>query len=1160
MLVGISDGNPVLSSASAQPVPQPATGEFSPPEHSEWLRHRSNAAAKLIELADADLLILPVQGPSPTLAPSERSILGLMVADRVMRSADISVASPVAVWRYVGGHRRSIPLKEIAYLARISRAERVVGLYARYRRGGTFDFRAEVLDPATGEVLEERSWKGFTASDTALPHEQVASKLDEIASFAAGTRVRTKPQRMSAKLADLRIPEDLDELRVDAESAPLLAAAYLQFLGDLYPRDGSRDAKFNLYERSLVLLQRLDDRTSYKRLLAANALATLGRRPAALALLQEPQNEHEQALLQYLNGNLPELQSAVEKPSGTIPDFIVLRDRQTLASAYGQEEPDEEFEALATTIPAWSAFFERQIRGYDDWAVYSAAPMKENLERLFPTNGVSLDSDFLRRSVIGDFPDEADLSRLVLDHIAEASQTDRLGMWLGPGTEDLLDLAREVLAINQYRRAWVDFGQRDIPGAALDEINAGKLLFSGHPALTVLEGRVLEAMSRNTQGSESASLRRAASDSLLRGYAWSTYLNPTAARVALEFAERHRSSSFSNVNPGDQDVVAYRSSRTDDWPRGPDWYARLTIFQVRQGELVSCTRYLVDSFWCMEAQVDHWRKTSTADAEEIRKFIAGYEHRYNGSQQKARFEVASAVRDADGDGVIEALRAQIDSGTDDWALYHALASELVKAGNYSDAQSVWLSYPEFNEWRAGSTVRLSQHADIAAARLYWIGQHELARPLLEMSAGSGTGSGGAMSSSERLALIDRDLPVAAQWAAERVRRYDSKYGLRDLIQIAHLLGEHEVAWQMFDQSLAREPNTHIWSGALIGHRMASTSFADIVEWAAAVSERNSAYGQGRNGFPVQLGPRYFLVAGTMDRKPDASLVEALSEYDFAPAVTIRSVSERSEDYPATVVAESNYGEILADRKLTVRQRENTFSVGERVPRRFEMIGSAMTSFLDDEFEQAFWKFNEIAHIYTLHEYLPHFAFAAGKTGNLGDIPNVLAEEAESLLQQENQKPLGERRLGTRFDHVLAMSVSAAFAGDHTESLSLLREAIDDRPFMEYRSAYPMFLAVDFADRLFRETGHDGYRALALDVSRRHTVVLPMYAWAYFVVAAHAESRAERIEAAASGLALDPESTRKRYVTKDILTEAQKRLERAGAPFLVPRSSPAIEGA
>jgi len=151
-----------------------------------------------------------------------------------------------------------------------------------------------------------------------------------------------------------------------------------------------------------------------------------------------------------------------------------------------------------------------------------------------------------------------------------------------------------------------------------------------------------------------------------------------------------------------------------------------------------------------------------------------------------------------------------------------------------------------------------------------------------------------------------------------------------------------------------------------------------------------------------------------------------------------------------------------------------------------------------------------------------------------------------FLERES---LTEAKLGVRYDEDLTYAVLAAAEEKTDESLRYLKSALNNRPYIESRTIYPLYQVVDIAQLLYRETGHDQFREFALELARRHKVVLPMYAWAYFVVATYSESIEERIEAAASGLYLDPLSSRGFKLPRSLIDAAKKRLNDNGAPNL-----------
>ena len=104
----------------------------------------------------------------------------------------------------------------------------------------------------------------------------------------------------------------------------------------------------------------------------------------------------------------------------------------------------------------------------------------------------------------------------------------------------------------------------------------------------------------------------------------------------------------------------------------------------------------------------------------------------------------------------------------------------------------------------------------------------------------------------------------------------------------------------------------------------------------------------------------------------------------------------------------------------------------------------------------------------------------------------------------------------------------------------------------------MYQIVDLTDRLYEHTGEELSREFALQLSRRHMVVLPMYPWAYYVVAKYSPSMVERVSAAASGLKLDSLSHRGNSLPDEVRTKALELLEESGAPYLTRSETPRSE--
>ena len=358
----------------------------------------------------------------------------------------------------------------------------------------------------------------------------------------------------------------------------------------------------------------------------------------------------------------------------------------------------------------------------------------------------------------------------------------------------------------------------------------------------------------------------------------------------------------------------------------------------------------------------------------------------------------------------------------------------------------------------------------------------------------------------------------------------------------------------------------MWSGALVGHRMASATTADIAEWIQSSDTRKAAVAKMEHSHQsVDLAPRYLLLAGTMDRVPGPQLVKTVSEAHTRarPTYLYREDPRRTEN--GAVIVLSSFvradNEFYRHDDLVPSPRDQRHAESDQeLENRFTMLADAMTAFLNEDLDQSFELFNETAYYYYLDEYLPYYAFSAAAIGRAQHIPAALSAREQKLKEIRQKEKFDSSERGYRFDEDLAYAVLAAFEDRHEAAIWYLKDALNNRPYIDDRAVYPMYQVVDLADRLYERTGEDAYREFALDLSRRHTVVLPMYSWAYFVVAKYSQSLVERINATASGLKLDPLSHRATQLPQDLIDEARNVLDTSGAPYLNRTSESAIRGA
>ncbi len=1132
--------------------------DFKNIPESGWLSNERTTALKYLTRADVSLLIAPVQGDKNAFDPVERSLITRLLSDHIAQLDPNYVADPGAVLQYLGTHRSTHSLIDIRTLANRVRAEKILVLRAEHDRDGRWSLSATLISTA-GTDIETETWADLTFSDSTPPSASFMEIVQDVAEFATDRRLEIPGERPVFGENEFVFPETLQGLVEKSGESPLHAAAYLQLLGMLHPRGSFNETRDHLFERSLVELEKVPADVPFSRYFKARAYAYLDRRPAAVAVLGQATNRHEVALLAALNGDLPALQSYFEDDETSVLRFMAVRDLQKIGRVYGAEDDPDLLESFVEAHPTWAPLLYRSLRDYEDWANYSAAVPKYALDNLVPIDGVSLEAYVEAQAVVGDLPDEIDLTRLLWKHIEALESQIVKDRRSGAGaasiiaTVDILELAKTITIANHLREVEEDLVTRVIPEAALEELDRFEPFYAGHPAVSLLRGRVLQTMAKDSVGPERNNLLTASREARANGFAWTGRLTTDAIEVARGYAQFRVPAGGIPVSS----EFSHYSRRYFEWPRSSDWYDSFPAKEAKDGAIQACIDYRWTAFSCLKWKIAEAAEASD-DPELVRsELLAQYADRFVGHPTRTKYAIELARAPDDKGAEIRALKARIEAGSTDLSLYYALGRIYKRRGEYKKAQEAWLSHPNFQANNAAESLAEIGHADTAGAMLFWIGQYELALPLLELAANGGTGSASNMTSSARVALIDGDLESAASWSANRVRRYDSKHGLRDFLQLLHLLGESELAWNTLEQFEAREQNAEMWSGALVGHRMESATIEEIAEWVQSSDSRRAAEARAGERWKetVSLGPRYLLLAGTMDRipGPDFSAVVSSAYSRPLPRYRHRTTSPTpenglSEPVESAIVRDTRW-EFGHDPLVPTPQVLRHAEDDQEVDHRYTMLAGAMSAFLGEDYAQAYEKFNETAYYYYLDEYLPYYAFSAAALGREEYLYAALeAREAQfdELLLNES---FGPSNLGYRFDEDLAYAVLAAFSGDHEAAMRSLRKALNNRPYLENRSVYPMYQVVDFADRLFEQTGEDVYREFALDLSRRHTIVLPMYSWAYFIVAKYSQADLERVSAAASGLHLDPLSHRATKLDRDLLDEATKLLGKSGAPYL-----------
>jgi len=184
--------------------------------------------------------------------------------------------------------------------------------------------------------------------------------------------------------------------------------------------------------------------------------------------------------------------------------------------------------------------------------------------------------------------------------------------------------------------------------------------------------------------------------------------------------------------------------------------------------------------------------------------------------------------------------------------------------------------------------------------------------------------------------------------------------------------------------------------------------------------------------------------------------------------------------------------------------------------------------------------------------IPQFRAPRAPTGDASTCGDWIGQRMKA---QWKRMPSDNPSICVRHAHFTAELVSAVRSGlgDHHErARAHLRNALNVRAHTDGSSMFSWYRLVEICEALYRATDDDGYRNLALALSRRHTRIQPMFAWSWAVVARYTSSDAERQRALRAALHLDQRSALLEGVPAHDVATAHRWLERR-TPFVVDRS-------
>jgi hypothetical protein len=1065
---------------------------------SLWLESRARIQRQAVTPRRHDVIVVPFQVQGYAIDAVERSLMTWTLADALEREG-MRVANPELVERMLGGpqarHRASPDdLNAFFELAILLRVDRVVIGHA----GHLLDAKLRVTVQSW-----ELGWSGFDdvpssvwerdalpLSDTELPSQVFRAHLDEVVASVRGESPIPKAPSSSAEgAADPGFPDSPEALVASPARSPLEAAQELQLLASAHPPGRGRERHF---ERSLVALAHAAPDAPHRALLEARAWWHLQRRPAALAALAAaPPGPEAAALRELLDGNLEGSGRGLDTIRSPLLRWHARLEHRFLQRAYGDRAIELTERALLAEAPAHWRPFVLLLLGASDAEL--VAELWKRLGASFPVADFGPGGQLAEDALLGrPFADERSLRLAPRRHVDRLLKVERdtplqAAEYWRPHRADLLELL--VGAAEQATFAHLGGLVAAADSRALEQIEDYAGVYAEDPRLEAVRFAWLQRSAARSTPAERAQRE-------LR---------------ARALAERIQ------IWEGGQSAITTRLPHSGlydaDFPTRPDWFwpfqtPELVGMQDRHGQ--------VDGLWSMESHLAHTTASVASlvqlhqrlldagqpqAAAELAKRSAG---RFHGHPQRPRF----LGGEPDASDPVAAAAHAVAQGTRAWSAYRLAAQPLLERGALAEAAAVYHRFPFFARPRppAGAGDEVALQAWEAGSELFWRGDAALAAPFFEIAATAAPRSSAGLGSLFRLQLIDGRWGEAAQTARVRTATTSSAYAIRDFVMILHLLGAGPEAWALFERASLEIEDPELWSAAVVGQRIEGRTDADIADWLVDPKRARTQ----------PMLRHLLLVALLQDRAPSRAWPRLVRRIHEAVVWSMPDVREvRLTPGELAELIDDSAAPDLAVIEFAAAWKRGRFDEAWKQLRRGEIDLRLRTSLI------------------------PYASWAATVAGSEPVFDADLAEAAKGWDELRRHGQLDER--GVAMDLALAQAVRSGLHGEHDRALAALEAARNARAYTKGRLFLTWYQLVEICEALHRATGHEPYRALALDWARRHVRIQPMHGFAWALLARHSGSEAERREALRAALYLDRRSAMLEGVAPGELAEAQRWL-------------------
>jgi hypothetical protein len=1060
---------------------------------SAWQSREKAQYSGALEHGRYDVLLAPFQVQKYALDQPTRSILSAELS-RGLGKMSVQLPDPYVVARALGDGSRTISADEVYHLAALLGSKRIIWAYighdGKTPNHLTVTFR---IQESGDRIRIGAQTPSATINFETIPIAEDESPIDAfravlpqiLSALVPGHTLpaATKQESRIGQDGHLELPDPMSKRRPNPASEALL----FQVLASLTPTYADRTRE-RFAEKSLLAVENMAPSSPEYRLLKARGLMLLHQRPAALRALGEPSNAAERELAAVLNGNLAKAINEAPKIPQPQLRLLTALDINKIQSNYELIDVAASRTAshgLGIKGPMWSMLVERAFADWSSWAQFNNMPVKLLLDERFPVPGYAAENLIRGVGSIGGRDDVAlSLDLSIVEHAQRFRQAN-ISRWccnqsISEVTDaDVLDLLEAIGTDNVIRRARLMAVQQGLYDSALDYLRQIDAPYRDHPQVVALRAFAQAKLARSKE--------RPMRDNLLQTAG-------TDAFTALYWEQGQTTNAV--------DVQRLRQSRSNDpylkdIPFRPG-YLSIPEEQAAWAALANSTSEVGPVGWLQ------WMfSQKPIQQEKLDALLASLNGRFEGNPDLAVRRALNDIVQGNDLAAERRFRENIRLQPSHWENYGRLGMMLFNRGEVEEAGHLILSYPGFEPGSGIDAVELSNYAFEAGSRFYWAGYLEPATRLYTIAANLQTGSNSSITSGIRLKLLRGDYVGAMEDSRYRATRYNSPHAYRDYLGLLHVMGRSNEAWDALNLVLERSNTSYPMETALVGHRLAGASDAQVAAWA----KNAMLIGQRHSHFTH--GPPYLVRAGLMDRMPNDQFPALVAD------VATPSWREHNPD-----------GDPIKD-TISI---EVVFSGAYRAIRtgQYKQAQQVLQSWLQTNDRP-----NQQGQRLSL---LPYVAFAAAKAGDAHKTAELLAEFSGA---------------NHSFDHYLAQGIQLAMEGRHDEAKLRLKDALHQRPFTENRLMDIEYEYGEILEWLAQATGHKEYSAMALTWARTCNKTQPWYSWSHAMVATLSTDPNERRREIAMTLFLDPKSERLGRIS-DSERAAATRTAGKKNPFLVER--------